>query len=135
MKIIKLSQDFQIIPQDPNKPSDPNVQLQNLQNAQQALNYFEELIASSERVMAALRDIEETLGVGDIGMRNQFAELIRQAAMRTPAFNLLAQMNFVSSIDNLLDRNQISSVNMIITNNLQAIQSGAAEQSSMITNQ
>ena len=124
MKIIKLSQDYQMIPQNPGGQNDPNVQLQNLQNAQSALQYFDNLIGVSERVMADLRELEETMGIGDIGMRAQFSNMIKQAAMNTPAFNLLAQMNFVSSVDNLLDSNQITSVKQIITNNIQSIQSG-----------
>ena len=117
MKIFKISQNFQMIAQDPNAPNDSNVQLQNLQNAQNALQYFENLTNSTEQIMNDIAEIESTLGMGDIGLKNQFLSTIKQAAESTPAFNLLAQMNFISSIDNLMDSNQISNVSIIIQNN------------------
>jgi len=132
MKIIKISQNFQIIPQNPNAQNDPNVQLQNLQNSQDALAYFKNIINNSENVMTELRQIEDDLNVGDIGLRTQVQQLIAAAAMQTPAFNLLAQMNFVSSIENLLDINHISNVEINIQQNIQAIQSGQAEQAGQI---
>ena len=124
MKIYKRSQSFQMIQQNPTVQSDPNVQLQNLQNAQQALQYFSTLITVSEKVMADLRELEDTLGLGDIGLRTQIQDTINKAAMQTPAFTLLSQMNIVSSIDNLLDTNQAATINTTIIKNIQAIQSG-----------
>ena len=126
MKIIKLSQNFQRIQQNPNAPSNPDIQLQNLQNSQEAINYFNNVITSMEQVMASLRELEDTLGLGDIGTRNQISQLIKQAIMQTPAYNLLSQMNFISSVDNLLDKNQINNVKTIILKNVQSIQSGQA---------
>ena len=117
-----------MIPQNPGVANDPSVQLQNLQNAQQALQYFEGVTNETEQVMASLRQLEDTMGIGDIGARTYIGDLIKQAAMSTPAYNLLAQMNFVSSVENLLDSNQISSVEMIINNNISSIQSGQAGQ-------
>ena len=102
MKIYKIAQDFQMITQNPAALNDPDVQLQNLQNAQAALEYFSTLVVASQNVASALNEMEEALGLGDLGLSSQFADTIKQAAMQTPAFNLLAQMNLVSSIDNLL---------------------------------
>ena len=129
MKIYKISTDLQMIPQNPGAQNDPNVQLQNLQNSQNALDYFKTLLNDTDQVMASLRQIEDNLGMGDIGLRTQFQQTIAQAAMNTPAFNLLAQMNFISSIENLMDNNQISNVEMGIQKNIQSIQSGAAQMS------
>ena len=112
-----------MISQDPNAPADPDTQRQNLQNAQAALNYFQNLIEASEQVMQSLRNLEETLGF-ELNATAQFEEMIKRAAVATPAFNLLAQMNFVSSIDNLLDGSQIASIETVINNNIQSIQSG-----------
>lgn len=126
MKIIRLSQNFEMIPQNPGSQNDPNVQLQNLQNAQSALEYFKTLIADVDQVMASLRQLEDDLGLGDIGLRTQVQQMIAQSAMNTPAFNLLAQMNFISSIENLMDVNQISNIQLTIQNNISSIQSGQA---------
>jgi len=121
MKIYKISQNFQMMSQDPNAPNDPNIQMQNLQNAQGAIQYFQEVIAAAEQIMANLRALEDNLGLGDIGLRSQFESVIRQAAASTPAFNLLAQMNMISSIDNLLDQNELSNVQNLISTNIQSI--------------
>jgi len=122
MKIIKISQgqQFQMIQQDPNSPANPDIQSQNLQNAQAALAYFRNLTEASQQAESALRNLEEQIGM-DLNLTTQFQGLIRQAVGNTPAFNLLAQMNFVSSVDSLLDANQISSVETIINNNLQGM--------------
>ena len=130
MKMYKISQDYQMIAQNPTAQNDPNVQLQNLQNSQQALEYFKTLITDTEAIMSALRQVEDDLGLGDIGLRNQVQEMIAQAAMQTPAFNMLAQMNFISSVENLMDANQIRNVEIGIQKNISSIQSGQAQMQS-----
>jgi len=127
MKIIKLSQgqQFQLIQQSPNSPANFDVQTQNLQSAQAALAYFRNLTEASQQAESALRNLEEQMGM-DLNLTTQFQGLIRQAISSSPAFNLLAQMNFVSSVDSLLDANQISSVETIINNNLQGMKASMA---------
>lgn len=110
-----------MIPQDPNAQNDPNVQLQNLQNSQQAIQYFNMIVQASEQVMADLRALEEQLGMGDIGLRSQLTDMIKAAASQTPAFNLLAQMNLISSIDNLLDGNELTTVENLISTNISSM--------------
>lgn len=124
MKIIKISQnkDFQILPQNPNattNSTDFNIQIQNLQSAQAALDYFQTVIDASQQAEASLRSLEEAMGM-NLNLTSQFQALIRQAMSASPAFNLLAQMNFVSSVDNILDATQISSIKNIINTNIQA---------------
>jgi len=130
MKIYKIAQEYQIIPQNPGAQNDPNVQLQNLQNSQNALQYFESVMTAAETLMADLRNLEDTMGIGDIGLRNQFQDVIKQAATQTPAFNLLAQMNLISSIDNLMNQNELSNIKNLIITNIQSIsdQSNSIEQ-------
>jgi len=41
--------------------------------------------------------------------------------MKTPAFNLLSQMNLISSIDNLLNQNEIDNVENLVITNIQSI--------------
>ena len=127
MKIYKIAAEYQMVPQNPGAQNDPNVQLQNLQSSQQALDYFKTLITDTEAIMTAMRQVEDDLGLGDIGLRTSVQNMIAQAAMTTPAFNLLAQMNFISSIENLLDSNQIRNVEVGIQKNISSIQSGAAQ--------
>ena len=123
MKVIKITQNqnFQLIPQNPNANADYNIQLQNLQNAQAALDYFESVINASQQAESSLRNLEEVTGM-DLNLTTQFQGLIKQAMTSSPAFNLLAQMNFISSVDDILDANQITSIKSIINNNMQATQ-------------
>ena len=117
MKIYKIAQTFEMISQSPGSQNDPNVQLQNLQNSQSAIQYFKNVIVATETIMEGLRNLENTMGVGDIGMRTQIQEMVKQAAMQTPAFNLLTKMNLISSIENLLDSTELNNVeNLILTN-------------------
>jgi len=131
MKIYKLAQNFEMIPQDPQAPTDPNVQLQNLQNAQSALQYFGEVMSASEGIMASLRGLEDTLGVGDIGLRSNFTEMIKAAVQQTPAFNLLAHMNLISSVDNLLSQNELNNVSTLISTNISSMSSQYSTSNSM----
>ncbi len=121
MKIYKIAENFAIIPQSPNTQNDPNVQIQNLQNAQGALEYFNEVIQASEAIMTSLRNLEDTLGLGDIGLRAQLTETIKAALQQTPAFNLLAQMNLISSIDNLLNQNELNNIKTLIMTNISSM--------------
>jgi len=117
MKIYKIAQQFEMIQQNPGSQNDPDVQIQNLQNSQQALQYFKDVINQADVVMADMRSLEDSLGIGDIGLRSQFTEVIKSAMQQTPAFNLLAQMNLISSVDNLLNQSDLSNIeNLIITN-------------------
>ena len=119
MKIFRIAQDpnVEMLAQNPGKPNDPNVQLQNLQNAQGAIQYFGNVISIYEKIMADLIELEDTLNVGDTGLRVQMENTIKAAAQQTGAFNLLAQMNLISSIENILDQNELANVeNLIITN-------------------
>jgi len=121
MKIYKIAQNFEIIPQNPGTQNDPNVQIQNLQNSQQALQYFKDVVSKADVVMSDMRELEDSLGVGDIGLRGQFTEMIKSAMQQTPAFNLLAQMNLISSVDNLLNQGDISNVERLILTNISSM--------------
>ena len=117
MKIYKLGQNYQVIPQNPGAQNDPNIQLQNMQNAQGAIQYFQSVIEASNQIKRDVDELEELLDVGDLGLKNQLEDVIKAAAMRTEAFNLLAHMNLVASIENLLDERELNVVeNLIITN-------------------
>ena len=130
MKIYKISQAYQMIPQNPGAQNDPDVQLQNLQNAQHALEYFKTLMTDTGSIMTSLGKVEDDLGVSAFSIRHQVQTIIAQAAMQTPAFNMLAQMNFVSSVENLMDANQIRNVEVGIQKNISSIQSGQAQMQS-----
>ena len=127
MKIYrKAVEQYNRNPQNPNIPNNPDLQLGNLQLAQEAIKFFENVITDSEAVMSAIRTFEEHLGIGDTGIKTQVQEALNQAVMLTPAFNLLAQMNFVSSAENLLDPNQMANIRGIIKSNIDKIQAGEA---------
>jgi hypothetical protein len=121
MKIYKIAQTFEMIPQDPRSPNDPNVQIQNLQNSQNALEFFASVTDAATSVMSALGNLEDALGMTGGELSNQFNEVIKAAAQQTPAFNLLAQMNLISSIDNLLDNNELNNIKSLIATNISSI--------------
>lgn len=121
MKIYKTAQNFEIVPQNPKAQNDPNVQLQNLQHSQQALEYFKNIVEKTERILTEMRALEDEFELGDIGLRTQFTQQIKAAAQQTQAFNLLAQMNLISSVDNLLDQNELNNINNLINTNISTI--------------
>ena len=127
MKIYKIAQDFQIIPQNSTQQNDPNVQLQNLQNSQGAIEYLQNVMSSFDQASAALGNLESSLGIRDNSLIKQLQGLVQQFIMQTQAFTLLTQMNFISSVDNLMDMNQIKNVEIGIQKNIQSIQSGEAQ--------
>jgi len=133
MKIFKISQNtnYEMITQNPDALNNPDVQLSNMQQAQEALKYFANLVSASQEISTSLRNMENILGMGDIGLVSQFENNIKQASMQTQAFNLLAQMNFVSSVDNLLDQGQLASIDNVINDNIGAIQSAKGYYSNM----
>jgi len=121
MKIYKIAQEFQMVSQNPGKQNDPTVQLQNLQSSQQALQYFKEIADESEQIVTHIRNLESALGITDNSLVKQFKTTIQQYSMQTPAFNLLAQMNLISSIENLMNQNDLSRVETLILTNIQSI--------------
>ena len=121
MKIYKIAQEFQMVSQNPSKQNDPTVQLQNLQSSQQALQYFKEIADESEQIVTHIRNLESALGITDNSLVKQFKTTIQQYSMQTPAFNLLAQMNLISSIENLMNQNDLSRVETLILTNIQSI--------------
>jgi len=121
MKIYKIAQEFQMMPQNPGQQNNPNVQLQNLQSSQEALQYFKNVVDESEQIATSIRNLESTLGITDNSLVNQFQTAIQQYSMQTPAFNLLAQMNLISSIENLMNQNDLSRVETLILTNIQSM--------------
>ena len=91
MKIYKISQNQipQMIPQNPGAQNDPNVQLQNLQNAQGALQYFNNIIVASETLMTDLRALEETMGIGDVGIRGSNSRRNQTSRNADPRLQLI----------------------------------------------
>jgi hypothetical protein len=123
MKIYKIAQmeEYQMVTQRPGSPVDPNAQMQNLQKSQEALQYFDNLVTLMGQTLATITQLEENLGVATGTITNTVGNIIKEAAMSTSAFQLLTHMNFVGSIDDLFNPNQISNIEIIINNNMQSI--------------
>jgi len=123
MKIYKIAQmeEYQMVTQRPGAPVDPNAQMQNLQKSQEALQYFGNLLTLIEQTLATITQLEENLGVDPGTITNAVGDIAKKAAMSTSAFQLLMHMNFIGSIDDLFNPNQISNIEVIINNNMQSI--------------
>ena len=123
MKIIRLSQNFQMIPQDPTGQSNPNVQLQNLQNSQQALQTLQNITTAVSELMAKISNVDEALGM-DTGLRQTIGQRVNQAIMQTGAYQMLSKMGIIADVSILGDPNKISQIQVQLQRNITDYTSG-----------
>jgi len=126
MKIYRLSQ-FQMIPQNPTGAVNPDAQLQNLQNSQQAVTFLQNVIEATNQVTAALANLNDALGTDAIS-KSDIEGRINQAIMQTPAFDLLSKMGMVSDVGFLTDPNKVSQLQVNIQRQVQNYSSGMTGQ-------
>jgi len=122
MKIYRIAQDnFKRLPTD---NANTDAQIQNLNESQRALDYFQNVVNLAEQARAAIFNVEQELGLTNGELSNSFTESIKQAAMATEAFQLLAEMGFVTDVEMLMDQGTISNVEQVINESRNAMQSG-----------
>jgi len=129
MKIFKIAQgtNFQMIPQNPTGQPNPDVQLQNLQNSQQALQNLQGIITTISELNAKISDVDEALG-GDSGLHQVVNQKVNQALMMTPAYQMLAKMGLIADTSILSDPNKMSQIQVQIQRNITDYSSGLNQQ-------
>jgi len=127
MKITKIAAENQMIPQNPSAQNDPDIQLQNLQNAQVSFQKLKEYIDGMNIVMADLRELEQNLDIADIGARSEVQKIILASIQQTPDYNLLAQMGLITSVESLLNQGEADRINISITQGIANISSAGPQ--------
>jgi hypothetical protein len=129
MKIYKMAQgnNFQMIPQNPSAQSDPNVQLQNMQNSQQALQTLGAMTSAVSELMAKVADVEDKIGI-TTNLRNLIEQQTNQAIMQTEAYQLLSKMGILADTNILKDPNKMSQLQVHIQRNITDYASGLNQQ-------
>ena len=119
MKIYKISQNktFQMIPQNPTGQTDPNVQLQNLQNSQQALQALNDIMITVNELGAKIADVDAALG-SDTGLRAIIMQRVNQAIMQTQAYQMLSKMGTIADVNILSDPNKMSQIQVQLQRNI-----------------
>lgn len=126
MRIYKLAQNFQMITQNPTGQVNPEAQLQNLQNSQQALQFLQNAMTAISELLANVSKVDDALGL-DTGLRSVVEQKANQAIMQTPAFDLLSKMGFVADIKQLYDTSKFSQLQQMLTRNIQDFSAGAGQ--------
>lgn len=126
MKIHKIAQNYQMITQNTSGQVNTSVQVQNLQNSQQALQFLQNALTSVSELLANVSRVDDALGV-DTGLKQVIDQKINQVLMQTPAFLLLSKMGFVADVNQLKDASKFSLLNQMIIKNIQEFSSMGAQ--------
>ena len=121
MKIYKISQAFQFIPQNPSGAVNPDVNLQNMQNAQSALTPLNNIIEAAGAVNKAIDDLESAVNVGDLGIKQIVSDKLNQALQSNEAVALLMHMNLLPNVATLFNEGEFDKISTKITNDMQSI--------------
>lgn len=119
--IYRLSQ-FKVIPQNPEQV-DSNNQLTNYQTSLRALSFVNNVLQMTEQINSDITELESILNVGDTSMKDAVNKAVTQAISKTEAYNVLAQMNLISSVESLTDKSQVDQIVNIVNKNISSIQS------------
>jgi hypothetical protein len=126
MKIHKIAQNYKMIQQNPTGQVDTGVQLQNLQNSQQALQFLQNAMTSVSELLANVSKVDDALGM-DTGLRSIVEQKANEAIMKSPAFDLLSKMGLVADIKQLYDTSKFAQLQQMITRNIQDFSTGQTQ--------
>jgi soluble cytochrome b562 len=112
-----------MIPQNPTGQTDPNVQLQNLQNSQQALQALNDIMTTVNELGAKIADVDAALG-SDTGLRAIIMQRVNQAIMQTQAYQMLSKMGILADANILSDPNKMSQIQVQLQRNITDYTSG-----------
>lgn len=130
MRIYKISQNTQYIPQNPSGPADPDVNLQNMQNAQAALGPLNDIIQAAGAVTAAIDELENAVGTGDLGLKQAVSNKLNEALKQNSSVSLLMHMNLLPNVETLFNTGEFDKISTKITNDLQSIKGSFGQQGS-----
>ncbi len=120
MKIYKIAaEQFQLIPQDtsPNQQNNPDTQLQNLQNSQQALQYLMNVMQTASELNAKIADLDDALEQ-DTGLRSMVQQKVNQVIAQSPAYNMLSKMGFMANPADLSNAAKMSQITVQLQHNI-----------------
>lgn len=104
MKIYKIAEEFTVIPQNPTKEPDSDITLQNLQQAQMAIQETKKIEEAATAVNNAVRNLEEILGV-TTSMAQDISNALAEALPKNNAVQTLQRTNVITNPLQLLDQN------------------------------
>lgn len=128
MKIYKIAAGKQIIPQNPSGVADPSISLQNMQNAQSALGDIDAIIAATTQVTDSLAQLEDAIGAGDTGLKQQVSNKLNEVLVNNEAVKLLMQMNLLPSVATLFDSGSLDRIKIKINHDVTEITQQQSQQ-------
>ena len=127
MKIYKISQNFQYLPQNPTGEANQDVNLQNMQNAQSAIGSLNNIIEAASNLNSAIDKLEEVANVGDIGIKQIISNKLNEALKLNDAVSLLMHMNLLPSVETLFDSTKFGWIQTKIVNDMQSIKNSPSD--------
>jgi len=132
MKIFRLAANStQFIPQNPTGAQNPDITTQNMVNAQAALSNIQEIIDAAGQVNEAMAALEDALGQGDIGIKQQVSNKLEEVLAQNDAVKLLMQMNLIPNVDMLFNANDFNRIKIQINNGVSQLQANPQPQAAM----
>jgi len=114
MKIFKISgqQQFPLIPQNTqgNVPADPDAQLQNLQQSQQAMQFLQRVMGAASELSSKVAELDDVLGI-QTGLTQVIQQKVQESIAKTPAFSILSKMELMTNPSDLQNANTMSMLN------------------------
>jgi hypothetical protein len=117
MKIYKIAEEFTVIPQNPTREPDPDITLQNLQQAQMALEETKKIEEAATAVNNAVRNLEEILGV-TTNMAQDISNSLTEALPKNNAVQTLQRTNVITNPLQLLDQNTMDIAETKLVNDI-----------------
>ncbi len=127
MKIYKISQNFQYLPQNPSGEVNQDVNLQNMQNAQSAIGSLNNIIEAASNLNSAIDKLEEAASVGDMGIKQIISNKLNEALKLNDAVSLLMHMNLLPSVETLFDSTKFGWIQTKIVNDMQSIKNSPSD--------
>lgn len=128
MKIYRLAIGEQVIQQNPDVPANPQISLQNMQNAQSSLSQIDDIVEASNQVKTALDNLEQVLGAGDTGLKQDVSDKLNEMLLQNSSVKLLMQMNLLPSVASLFNSGDYDRIKVKINNDISKIQSESTQQ-------
>lgn len=118
MKIYKISQNFQYLPQNPSGEVDPEISKQNMLAANDSLNAIENIVQAASSVNLAIDGLIDAVGIGDFGLKKIISNELNKALSKSNAVELLMRMALISKPEDLFNSTILNKIKTDIPNNI-----------------
>jgi len=118
MKIYKISQNFQYLPQNPTGEVDPEISKQNMLAANDSLNVIENIVQAASSVNLAIDGLIDAVGIGDFGLKKIISNELNKALSKNNAVELLMRMTLISKPEDLFNSTMLNKIKTDIPNNI-----------------